>query len=34
MEKPSGAKTMKVDRMQIGATTEGISAARQLPRKM
>ena len=32
IEKPSGASTMKVERMQIGATIEGISAARQVPR--
>ena len=33
IENPSGAMTMKVDRMQIGATIEGIRAARQVPRK-
>ncbi len=33
IENPNGARTMKVDRMQIGATTAGISAARQVPRK-
>jgi hypothetical protein len=31
-EKPSGARTMKVDRMQIGATMVGISAACHEPR--
>ncbi len=33
IENPIGASTMKVDRMQIGATIEGIKAERQLPRK-
>ncbi len=34
IENPSGASTVKVDRMQIGATIEGMMADRQLPRKM
>ncbi|MNI28646.1 hypothetical protein D3C73_824340 [compost metagenome] len=33
-EKPSGARTMKVDSKQMGATIDGMSAARRLPRKM
>ncbi len=33
-EKPSGARTMKVASKQIGATIDGIRAARRLPRKM
>ena len=32
IEKPSGARMMKVERIQIGATTEGIRAARHVPR--
>ena len=32
MENPSGASTMKLERMQIGATTDGMIAERQLPR--
>ena len=33
-ENPSGASTMKVASRQMGATMDGISAARRLPRKM
>ncbi|MNS70137.1 hypothetical protein D3C72_1034770 [compost metagenome] len=32
-EKPSGARTMKVASRQMGATTDGMIAARRLPRK-
>ncbi len=34
IENPSGARTMKLDRMQIGATIDGMIAERQLPRKI